>query len=102
MDEPKLPAPDYYSLWRTEKCPEFDRLMHTRRVMGALRYGAIDDENKPKYDRLASIEKRLAAFKEDRNAEHLVDIANLCLFEFLEGKHNGLRSIDDGIHTERE
>ena len=92
---------NYYTLYRTERCPEFERLMIDRRVMGAFRYGSMNDEKKPQYDRIGSIKRRLQAFEEDRNAEHLVDIANLCLFEFLEGKHLGLRSIDDGEHTER-
>jgi hypothetical protein len=67
-------------------------------VQGAFRYGRLNAPGKPDYDRLKSIERRLALYRNDRNREHLADIANLCLCEFVEG--NGyFQSTDDREHT---
>jgi len=73
-------------LKRTEWSYDFESLMRNRLVMGAMRYGRIGERNKPTYDRPKSIAKRLAAFVKTRNKELLVDIANLCLLEFVEGE----------------
>lgn len=82
----------------TEWSPVFEKLMRNRLVMGALRYGRLHDNGKPRYDRVASIRKRLGVFERTRNKELLVDIANLCLLEFEEGE--GLwEPQDDGEHV---
>ena len=93
------PKPNLDSLRATERNPEFERLRSNRMVMGALRYGLLGEEGKPQYDRIACMVRRLNAYKKDRNAEHLVDVANLAMLEFTEGSHNGVQSKDDGEHT---
>ena len=79
---------------------EFERLMRNRLVVGSFRYGLMRRE-KPLFDRVDSIIKRANKYRETGNMEFLVDIANLCLLEFVEGKHPNkhFHSIDDGEHV---
>ena len=46
-------------LAKSEWSAQFETYMRNRLIMGALRYGLMKDKNKPKYDRIKSIEKRL-------------------------------------------
>jgi hypothetical protein len=83
------PKPRYTleSLRASEWSEEFEQLMRNRLIVGALRYGPISAPNKPQYDRLGSIEKRIKAYRESGNKELLVDCANLFLMEFVEYHH---------------
>ena len=58
-------------------------------------------KNKPKYDRVSSMIKRIELYAETHNTEHLVDVANLAMMEFVEGDHPDKHfcAIDDGAHT---
>lgn len=93
---------DLDDLGRTEWSDEFEIRMRRRLIMGALRYGRLRAPGKPRYDRLKSIRSRLAAYELDGNLEWLVDVANLCLLEWVEGDHpkRHFKSIDDGEHVE--
>lgn len=91
--------PDLETLLRTERSPEFEELRLQRMIMGAFRYGLLGAEGKPQWDRAADMIRRLDRYKQDGNAEHLIDIANLCMLEFVEGTHNGVMSQDDAAHT---
>ena len=82
----------------TEWSKEFEQLMRNRLIMGSFRYGRLGDKNKPNYDRVFSILNRLIAYYYHSNKEHLVDIANLCMCEFVEG-YGHFESIDDGEHV---
>lgn len=93
-------VPDLDSLLMSEQCPEFEKLRQNRLVMGAIRYGLLGDKSKPQYDRVSCMIRRLNAYASDKNAEHLVDVANLAMLEFVEGIHNGVVSKDDGEHTQ--
>jgi len=55
------------------------------------------------YDNVGSIEKRIALYKKTGNDEILVDCANLCMCEFVNGTHpkKHFKSVDDGVHTEK-
>jgi len=88
-------------LQQTEWNVDFEKLMRNRLIMGAMRYGRIGAKNKPKYDRIGSMIKRLEKFKDSGNKEFLVDVANLCLLEFVECNHPNkhFASIDDGDHV---
>lgn len=88
-------------LRKSEWSQEFEELMRNRLIMGALRYGKIGVPNKPKYDRVSSMNKRLNLYQETGNKEYLVDMANLCLLEFVECHHPNahFNSIDDGEHV---
>ena len=98
--EPNNPI-SYEDLKKTEWSIDFEKLMRNRLIMGALRYGRIGAKNKPKYDRINSMIKRLMRYQETGNKEFLVDVANLCLLEFVECHHpkEHFISIDDGEHV---
>ena len=74
-------------LEQAQWCDKFEYYMRNRLLMGGLRYGLMGEKGKPQYDSIASIEKRLKLYQETGNTEYLVDIANLCMVEFVEGKH---------------
>ena len=73
--------------WKTEWSPEFASLMRNRLIVGSYRYGRLGAVGKPQYDRIASMRKRLDDYETGGNLERLVDVANLCLLEFVEGDH---------------
>lgn len=87
------------SQWSTE----FENHMHLRLVMDAFRYGKLGDPNKSQYDRMEAIQMHLEAYRKDGNDEHLIDIANLSVCEFVEGEHplKHFKSIDDGGHAKK-
>lgn len=84
----------------TEWSEEFEQLMKNRLQQGAFRYGAFNTD-KPQYDRISSIISRLKKYSKSGNTELLVDAANLCLTEFVEGNHpkKHFKAIDDGEHV---
>lgn len=71
----------------TQWSPEFERLMRNRLLVGAYRYGPIAKYGKPPYDRVPACLKRLRQYQQTGNTELLVDVANLCLLEYVEGRH---------------
>lgn len=91
-------------LRESEWSKEFEELMRNRLVMGAFRYDKMRTPGKPQYDRIESCLMRLRKFQETGNLEHLVDVANLCLMEFVEGCHpkKHFSSTDDGEHTKEK
>ena len=80
-------APPLEDLRASEWDPTFERLMRNRLVMGAIRYGRMGEGGKPRYDRVGSMIKRILEFRKSGNKELLVDVANLCMLEFVEGDH---------------
>ena len=102
---PRLGAPGptayrYEMLTRTEWSPEFEQLMRNRLVMGALRYGLINDKRKPAWNKPLRIVLEIAAYLRDFNKERLVDIANMCLLMFVEDGGT-FEPKDDCNHTEK-
>ena len=91
--------PDLEVLMRTERSPEFERLRMNRKICGAVRYGLLGARDKPKWDRISDAIRRLEAYRQDSNAEHLVDVANLCELEFVEGD-GVLRAQAEGEHVQ--
>lgn len=94
--------PSLDELRKSEWSPEFEQLMRNRLIIGAFRYGRFGTP-RPQYDRMASITKRAGLYATDGNLEHLVDIANLALVEFVEGRHplRHFAAQDDVIHADR-
>jgi hypothetical protein len=94
--------PDLEVLRFTEWDEAFEQLMRNRLVMGAIRYGRMRAMGKPQYDRIKSIIKRLDVYNENGNKEILVDVANLCLLEFVECNHPNqhFHAIDENEHLE--
>ena len=98
-EEPKITT--FEELEKTEWSVEFETYMRNRLIMGAMRYGRLGAVNKPKYDCVSSMIKRLNKYKETGNKEFLIDVANICLVEFVECNHPNMHfeSIDDGEHA---
>lgn len=88
-----LPSPkpkfNFTDLEKSEWSPTFERLMRNRMLMGALRYGTMEEKRKVgrKWDLVGGIEKKIKSYKETGNTEYLVDIANYCQIEFECGYH---------------
>jgi hypothetical protein len=77
----------YDELKESEWSKDFEQLMRNRLIMGAIRYGRIGVNGKPQYDRIPSMISRLQKYSECGNKEYLIDVANLCLLEFVECNH---------------
>lgn len=92
------------SLRVTEWSPLFEKLMRNRLLMGRFRYGKMGDPEKGDYDNMQSAMARIRAYQRDGNLEHLVDVANLMVVEFVHGKHPNrhFSAGDDGEHVERK
>lgn len=95
--------PPLESLRKSEWSDEFETLMRNRLIMGAFRYGLFSNPDKFAFRIVESMLARLHLYQRDRNLEHLVDVANLALVEFVAGRRVGLHvhPADDGIHVER-
>lgn len=91
--------PSLQEIRESETCPEFEKLRSNRMVMGAFRYGLLQNQKKGQYKNVESIQKRLNAYKKDKNKEHLLDIANICMVEWVTG-HGHFTATDDGCHIE--
>ena len=98
-----LPAVGLTELYRARWSPTFERLMRNRLVMGFYRYGEPPFGPGATYDNVGSAISKLGKYLEDGNQENLVDVANLCLCEFLtRACRPDARWCpgDDGEHTE--
>ena len=95
--------PPLSELKKTEWSPRFEQGCRNRMILGAFRYGRLNDPNKPSYNRVDSIRQRLDLYISDGNAEHLMDISNMCMLEFEEPNHPNFhfKAQDDTIHTEK-
>lgn len=93
--------PDLDVLKATEWSCEFEQYMRNRLVMGAIRYGRINEQNKSQYNRVESMLKRLHKYNESGNKEVLIDVANLCLLEFVECHHplQHFHAVDEQEHV---
>ena len=96
--------PSLETLLKTEWSRDFEEKMRNRLVLGAFRYGCIGRAGKKRWHRTADIQRRAALYQETGNTEHLVDIANLALLEYVEGRHpkKHFASHDDGEHTKEQ
>lgn len=95
------PIPDFATLQKTQWSTRFETLMRNRLLMGAFRYGPFRRTPKKQYDCVGSAIERLKLYQQSGNQEHLVDAANLCLVEFVVGRHPNKHfdSSDDGVHV---
>lgn len=96
------PMPPPQELERTEQSPLFQRLCMNRKIIGAFRYGRMGAPGKKKWDRVSDMTRRLNEYAKTGNQEHLVDVANLCELEFVEGSHPNkhFHASDDSGHTQ--
>lgn len=75
--------PPYEELVESEWCQDFECYMRNRLILGALRYSLLHDKDAPPWNNIGSIISRAEKYLKDGNQEHLVDIANLSLIEFV-------------------
>ena len=69
--------------------------------MGGIRYGLMADKEKGKWDIVSDAIRRLEAYQQDHNQEHLVDVANLAMLEYVCPSHRDAHfsTTDDGHHV---
>lgn len=60
----------------------FIKMMQNRLIIGAIRYGKGGSLSSTKSKHLDQAILRLKQYKKDRNPEHLVDVANMCMLHF--------------------
>jgi len=103
LDEPTPNPVKLSELRQTEWVPEFEQYMRNRLLMGAFRYERMHDPTKGDYDILKDCRRRLGLYENDGNLEHLVDVANLCMIEFLHSRHpkKHFTATDDGEHCKK-
>jgi hypothetical protein len=101
-----IDPPSLAEIERSQWSETFERMMRNRLMLGFFRYGGMHDPAARRYDNIRSAIARLELYLKDGNLEHLIDVANLCLLEFVKGPKGigshpnpSLRPIDDGIHT---
>lgn len=91
--------PSLAELEETEWSKEFERLMRNRMLMGALRYGRLEDKRKKgaKWNLLEPIQTKVKLYEETGNTEYLVDAANYCLLAFECDNHplKHFKALDD-------
>ena len=100
-DHPGTKRESLESLRCSEWSIDFERLMRNRLLVGRFRYASMADPHRLQYNRIESAIKRLREYQEIGNLELLVDVANLCLLEFVHGDHPSKHfdAKDDGEHV---
>lgn len=90
------------TLREAEWSPELEGLVRARMVMGSYRYGPLRRANGRNYDRVGSAIKRLRAYQQTGNLEHLADVVGLMIAEFELGGHplRHFSAADDAEHAE--
>lgn len=66
---------------------EFIQLMKNRILTSHYKYGWICDTYPELADAVACLDQRLALYRESGNTEHLVDVANFAMIEFMRPRH---------------
>lgn len=73
---------------KTEYSERFDDIRKKMVCTSFYKYGPIKENYGAKLvDGIASLEKRLKAYKDTGNTEFLADIANFAMFEFMHPQH---------------
>lgn len=73
---------------KKEYSPEFDRIRQNMVLVSFHKYGAAKDNfASGRVDAIASLERKLAAYKKTGNTEYLADAANYAMFEFMYPLH---------------
>jgi len=103
---PRRPMPDLDLLSVTEWSPEFERLCRNRLIVGAFRYGRLGGPDKwraaggRRHDLIGGARMKLDLYEQTGNQEHLVDLANYALLEFVHPSRPGayFHAEDDQRH----
>lgn len=79
---------DFQNILSSEYSVTFDDLRKKQMVAGHFKYGSVRENASQKYvDYIATLTKRLQAYKETGNTEFLADIANFAMIEFMYPQH---------------
>lgn len=93
-------APSLPEIYKMQWSADFEQKMRDRMAMGFFRYGSLREQiGKQKFKNIESIKSRLAQYEVDHNREHLVDIANLALVEFVVHPEFPFVASDDTEHA---
>lgn len=100
--KPKIKK-DITTIRKEEWSDLFEKLMRNRLVFGFFRYGSMFENVKShKKAHIDSIKKRIDIYSETDNLEMLVDIANICLIEFVQNfKEENFIALDDKEHINK-
>lgn len=71
----------------TEVSDVFVQGMADRMSVSFCKYGAVAEAYPSRVDAIASLEKRLAKYKETGNTEWLMDVGNFAMIEFMHPRH---------------
>lgn len=72
----------------SEYSEEFDRIRKNQVKVSFHKYGpARDNFASGRVDAIASLERKLSAYKKTGNTEYLADVANYAMFEFMYPLH---------------
>ena len=104
--DPVPRLPDLPELLRTEWCEEFEQLRRNRMIMGAFRYGLLNDPQKWKsadgtsYDLMKGLRNKLDYYQQSGNIEALVDAGNYVMLIYIHPSHPSahFRAEDDHNH----
>lgn len=66
---------------------DFVQKMRNRIIVSHYKYGWMKESYPELADAIACLEERLALFKETGNTEHLIDVANFAMIEFMYPRH---------------
>lgn len=72
----------------SEYSTDFLQGMVSRMATSYFKYGAVADAYPNKVNAIASLEKRLALYKETGNLEWLMDLANFAMIEYMRPLHH--------------
>lgn len=79
---------EYEKILSTEYSEKFDKIRKDAMVTSHYKYGFIKENCEKKcVDIIATLEKRLKAYKDTENTEYLADIANFAMIEFMHPQH---------------
>lgn len=78
---------DYKDILNRDFSEDFVQKMRNRVAVSHYKYGWVNDTYPHLADAIASLEQRLALFKETGNTEYLVDVANFAMIEFMHPRH---------------
>lgn len=100
---PRPLRPPLAELRRTQWSTKFERLQRNRLLIGAFRYSTVAEQklSSNRFDNIGSAISRLEKYLQTGNQEHLVDVANLCMVEFMCPSHPAphFSPEDDGEHV---
>lgn len=77
----------YEMILKRDFSEDFVQKMRNRIVVSHYKYGWMRDSYPELADAIASLEERLELFKKTGNLEHLIDVANFAMIEYMYPKH---------------